>query len=111
MRALTILAAVALSLCAGTAGADEAKKVTLSQQAWASFESYRAWITSTGTGAFAVSEDGAGGAGAGCPANDCMSRSKAGSMAIAKCEEINPGRQCQIFARNQEVVLPYEIAP
>ncbi len=105
MRVLTILAAAVLAACAGQAGAEG--KLTISKAVAAGFSDYKASLTGAGSGAYAVTEDGLGGAGAGCDEANCVSR--AGAKAVADCEAANPGRKCILFARNGEPVVEYQV--
>jgi hypothetical protein len=101
-------AAVAIMVAASAAHADG--KIVITQRVWDNFTAYKAWVTSVGSGAYAVTTDGAGAAAAGCPTSECMNASLAGQKAIKQCEANNPGRQCVIFARGQDPVIEYEIA-
>ncbi|MDQ7251639.1 hypothetical protein [Dongia sedimenti] len=105
---IVLAAAVAAVLFGSAAQADG--KMTITQQVWDNFVAYKAWVTPVGSGAYAVTEDGAGAAAAGCQTSECMNASLAGQKAIKQCEANNPGRKCVIFARNQDPVIEYEIS-
>jgi hypothetical protein len=109
MRALIIAAVIGLAACAGQpqpAGADG--KLTISRAVADGFEDYRASLTGAGSGAYAVTEDGLGGAGAGCDEANCTG--PAAVKAVKDCEIANPGRNCVLFARGSEIVVEYEVA-
>lgn len=106
MRSFTMtLAAGLLAACAGQAAA--AGKMTISRAVADDFAAYKQSIGSIGSGAYAITEDGMGGASAGCSDANCQA--KAGQMAIDKCQELNPGRTCILFARNKEPVVEYQV--
>jgi hypothetical protein len=110
MRRLTVGLAAALVLACGGAQAD-GTKLLITKAVWDGFQQYRGWVTSIGSGYYAVTTDGVGGASAGCPSNNCQSGPSLKSAAIAACEKGSPGRTCVIFAKNQDPVIDYEIAP
>jgi hypothetical protein len=106
MRAFTLTLAVGiLAVLADSAQADG--QVTISKAVAADFASYQQTIGGVGSGAYAITEDGQGGASAGCTDGNCQS--KAGQMAIDKCQQLNPGRTCVLFARNREPVVEYQV--
>lgn len=107
MRALT-LTLVAGLFAALTGSAQAGGQITISKAVAADFASYQETIGGVGSGAYAVTEDGLGGASAGCADANCQS--KAGKMAIDKCQALNPGRTCILFAKNREPVIEYSVA-
>lgn len=109
MRTIGIAAAaLVLAACAGQAGAQDGKLV-ISKAVAESFNSYKVALTSVGVGAYAVTEDGQGGAGAGCATAHCMDASRAKDAAVKRCEESSPGRKCIIFAEGREPVVDYRV--
>lgn len=109
MRALTIMAAAVLAACAGQAGADG--KLRISPAVASAFEAYKGWLGPTNRGFYAVTEDGQGGSGYGCPDYRCQAGPSYRTEAVKACEAANPGHRCIIFAENRDPVIEYEVAP
>jgi hypothetical protein len=99
---------------AATAPAGE--KLMLSKATWAAFENYKYWLTPIawnrpmGEGYFAVAQDGRSWGLTGCPVNDCVTGTPVSQDAITICQSRSGGVPCAVFARNQEILAPYEIA-
>jgi hypothetical protein len=106
----TILAAAVFLAMAGCASADGGK-VTISHAVADDFKSYQQAIGAVGSGVYAITEDGQGGASAGCRSADCMAPGTARQKALDKCERLNPGRHCIVFAKNLEPVIEFEVQP
>jgi hypothetical protein len=102
-----ILSAALLAACASSAGADG--KITITKAVADNFEGYKAWLTSTGNGYYAVTEDGQGAYGWGCPEARCRPGPSAREQAIKACESANPGRKCIIFAEGRDPVVEYSV--
>ncbi len=98
------------------AAAPSGAKVTITKATWAAFENYKYWLTpiawhrQMGEGYFAVAQDGRSWGITGCPVNDCVAGSPVSSDAVAICETRSGGVPCAVFAKDQEIVVPYEIA-
>src|SRR5262245_14260658 len=103
------LIAAALILAALPAAADEAK-ITVTKEVWAGFEEYKAAVTSTDAGFFAVSKSGGAWGWAKCGTGECETQSVARQAAIERCEKYAGVKgACVIFARNAEIEVPYEV--
>jgi len=91
-------------------------KVTITKATWAAYENYKYWLTPIawgkpmGQGYFAVAEDGRSWGLTGCPVNECITGSPVSSDAINICQTRSGGVPCTVFARDQEIIVPYEIA-
>jgi hypothetical protein len=103
-----ILAAAVLVLTSGCAGA-QGEKLTISKAVWADYQNYRSAMTSTGVGVYAVTPDGQGGAGASCAEARCTGIQEARAKALGKCEELNPGDKCLVFAEGRDPVVEYQV--
>ena len=97
------------------AAASSGAKVTLTKATWAAFENYKYWLTPIawnrpmGQGYFAVAQDGRSWGLTGCPVNGCVTGSPVQQDAIAICQTRSSGVPCAVFARDQEIIVPYEI--
>jgi len=91
-------------------------KVTITKATWAAYENYKYWLTPIawgkpmGQGYFAVAQDGRSWGLTGCPVNECITGSPVSSDAINICQTRSGGVPCTVFAKDQEVIVPYEIA-
>jgi hypothetical protein len=132
MRFLLIAAVLALSGCstvegwfggksdanapATQAAAPSGAKVTITKATWAAFENYKFWLTPIawhkpmGQGYFAVAEDGRSWGLTGCPVNECVAGMPVGQDAIDICLTRSGGVACSIFAKDETILVPYEIA-
>lgn len=104
---MAIVASV--TLASGCAAADG--EMVITPPVSAAFVTYKTWLTPQGFGFFAVTEDGQGASGWGCPDGRCHNATDAKTKAIASCEKANPGRHCKIFAANLEPVVDYKVGP
>ena len=105
-RSLVFLAV--LSACAQT-GAAQDKKIVVSQDAWKAFQDYKTWIGSTGSGYFALSQNGDAWDSAGCP--DVVCRGEGGKAdALAGCARYSDGVPCIIFAHDRDIVVSYVLS-
>jgi hypothetical protein len=87
--------------------ADE--KIIISSGAWDYFQTYLQKINGGKRGAFVVSEDGYGAYASYCPAiQGCYYNINYSSEALNSC--ISDGYRCVVFAKNDEIVIPYEVA-
>jgi hypothetical protein len=99
-----------------TAAAPSGAKVTITKATWAAFENYKYWLTPIawnrpmGQGYFAVAEDGRSWGLSGCPVNECVAGSPDSQDAINICHSRSGGVPCAVFAKDQKIVVPYEIA-
>jgi hypothetical protein len=133
MRFVLIAAVLALSGCstvegwfgdnksdakapATQAAAPSGAKVTITKATWAAFENYKFWLTPIawhkpmGQGYFAVAEDGRSWGLTGCPVNECVTGMPVSQDAIDICLTRSGGVACTIFARDETILVPYEIA-
>ena len=91
------------------------EKLTISKATWAAYENYKYWLTPIawqrpmGQGYFAVANDGRSWGLTGCPVNDCVAGSPIGQDAIDICHTRSGGVPCVIFARDQAILVPYEV--
>ncbi|HVO04660.1 MAG TPA: hypothetical protein VMT54_20860 [Candidatus Cybelea sp.] len=119
---LTLAATGLLGACGHTAKPAPAaqmasgEKVVITQGTWNAFINYKQWLmpksysAPVGEGYFAVTKDGRGWGLAGCPDNSCDMGSLHESDAINECSTRNGGAPCMIFAHQDQIVVPYEIA-
>ena len=98
------------------AAAPSGDKVTITKATWAAFENYKYWLTPIawhrpmGQGYFAVAQDGRSWGLTGCPVNDCVAGSPVSQDAVNICQVRNGGVPCAVFAKDQDVIVPYEIS-
>ena len=92
------------------------QKLVITKATWAAFENYKYWLTPIawnkpmGEGYFAVAQDGRTWGLTGCSANDCIAGSPVSQDAIDICHTRSGGVPCAVFAKDQDIVVPYEIA-
>lgn len=98
------------------AAAPSGDKLTITKATWAAFENYKYWLTPIawtrpmGQGYFAVAQDGRSWGLSGCPVNDCVAGSPVSQDAIDICQTRSGGIPCAVFAKDQDIIVPYEIA-
>ena len=98
------------------AAAPSGDKVTITKATWAAFENYKYWLTPIawhrpmGQGYFAVAQDGRSWGLTGCPVNDCVAGSPVSQDAVNICQVRSGGVPCAVFAKDQDVIVPYEIS-
>lgn len=98
------------------AAAPSGAKVTITKATWAAFENYKFWLTPIawhkpmGQGYFAVAEDGRSWGLTGCPVNECVAGMPVSQDAIDICLTRSGGVACTIFAKDETILVPYEIA-
>jgi len=91
------------------------EKVTITQQTWAAFVNYKYWLTplawtkSMGEGYFAVAKDGRSWGLTGCTANACITGAPQSQDAINICQTRSSGVPCIVFARDQNIIVPYDV--
>jgi hypothetical protein len=126
MRSLTLATVAALSLllvACGSAKKDapvaevpSGQKVVVSKGTWDAFINYKHWLMPksyarpVGNGYFAVTQDGRGWGLTGCPDTYCEVGSLTQQAAINECSARNGGVPCLIFAHQDKIIVPYEIA-
>ena len=92
------------------------EKLVITKATWAAWENYKYWLTPVkwdplmGEGYFAVSKDGRSWGLTGCTANKCEVGTLDSHDAVAVCETRSGGVPCVVFGKDQDVVIPYEIA-
>ncbi len=90
-------------------------KVTITPATWAAFENYKYWLTPIawtkpmGEGYFAVAKDGRSWGLTGCTANSCITGAPQPQDAVDVCQTRSGGVPCQIFARDQNILVPYDV--
>jgi hypothetical protein len=90
-------------------------QVAITKQTWAAFVNYKywltpvAWTTPMGEGYFAVAKDGRSWGLTGCTANACMAGAPQSQDAVNVCQTRSGGVPCILFARDQNVIIPYNI--
>ncbi|HYD04716.1 MAG TPA: hypothetical protein VEC60_03280 [Reyranella sp.] len=127
MRSFALATVAALSLVLVACGSSDKKdapvaevpsgqKVVIKKGVWDAFINYKHWIMPksyagpVGNGYFAVTEDGSGWGLTGCPDTYCEVGSLTPQAAINECSTRNGGRACLVFAKQDKIVVPYEIA-
>jgi len=99
-----------------SAAATSGQKVTITKATYAAYENYKYWLTPIGwnkpmgQGYFAVAQDGRSWGLSGCPVNNCVTGSPVVEDAVAVCETKSGGVPCSVFAKDQEIIVPYEVA-
>lgn len=84
-------------------GPDE--KLLITKSVWANYEEFLR-IRGSAAGVFVVTESGTGSTYVYCPEVQCMAGSYT-QQAIELCEKA--GVKCVVFARGDDIVVPYEI--
>ena len=100
-----------------TAGvtATSGAKLTITKATWAAFENYKYWLTPIawhkpmGQGYFAVAQDGRSWGLTGCPVNQCVAGMPVSKDAVDICLTRSGGVPCVVFARDETILVPYEI--
>jgi hypothetical protein len=98
------------------AAAQSGQKVIITKATWAAFENYKYWLTPIawnrpmGQGYFAVAQDGRSWGLTGCPVRECVAGMPVSQDAVNVCHTRSGGVPCTIFAKDQTVIVPYEIA-
>jgi hypothetical protein len=124
MRRFSFAATVLLGLVAAGCATQHSKpaelasgeKAIITQATWDAFINYKQWLMPksytgpVGDGYFAVTKDGTGWGLSGCPDNSCDAGTLDKGDAIDVCKNRNGGRPCLIFAHQDQIVVPYEIA-
>jgi len=99
-----------------TATLTSGEKVVISQATYNAYVNYRQWIMPksytkpVGDGYFAVTKDGRGWGITGCPDTFCDVGTLKSEDAIRECSNRNGGAPCLVFAHQEKIVVPYEIA-
>lgn len=100
---------------AAQAAATTGAKVQITKATWAAFENYKYWLTPIawhrpmGQGYFAVAQDGRSWGLTGCPVNECVAGMPVSQDAIDICHTRSGGVPCIIFAKDETILVPYEI--
>jgi hypothetical protein len=100
---------------AATAAAPSGAKLTITKATWAAFENYKYWLTPIawhkpmGQGYFAVAEDGRSWGLTGCPVNQCVAGMPVSKDAVDICLTRSGGVPCVVFARDETIMVPYEV--
>jgi hypothetical protein len=114
--------AVLLAGCASnkppapTATLASGEKVVISKATYNAYINYKQWVMPksysqpVGDGYFAVTKDGRGWGITGCPDTFCDVGTLHEADAIRECSNRNGGAPCLVFAHQDKIVVPYEIA-
>jgi hypothetical protein len=92
------------------------EKVMITQATYNAYINYKAWVMPksyskpVGDGYFAVTKDGHGWGITGCPDTFCDVGTLHEADAIRECSNRNGGAPCLVFAHQDKIVVPYEIA-
>jgi hypothetical protein len=92
------------------------EKVVISQATYNAYINYKQWIMPksyakpVGAGYFAITKDGHGWGITGCPDTSCDIGTLHDADAIRECSNRNGGAPCLVFARQDQIIVPYEIA-
>jgi hypothetical protein len=95
--------------------APSGEKVAITQATWAAYVNYKYWLTpiawqkQMGQGYFAVAKDGRTWGLTGCTANACMTGAPHAQDAVNVCQTRSAGVPCIVFARDQNVIVPYDV--
>jgi hypothetical protein len=123
--ALATAAALSLALAAcgshakkdaPVAAVPSGQKVVITKGTWDAYINYKHWLMPksytgpVGDGYFAVTQDGHGWGLTGCPDSFCDLGSLKQQDAINECSTRNGGVPCLVFAHQDKIVVPYEIA-
>lgn len=91
------------------------EKLAITKATWAAFENYKFWLTPIawtrpmGQGYFAVAKDGRSWGLTGCPVNECIAGSPVSQDAVEVCQTRSGGVPCVVFAKDQDIIIPYDI--
>jgi hypothetical protein len=127
MRRIALFSAslIAAALLAGCGSSSHTKpaaqvasgqKVVITKSVWDAYINYKHWLMPksytgpVGDGYYAVTTDGSGWGLTGCPDNSCDFGTLDSGDAIDECSRRNGGKECLIFAHQDKIVVPYEIA-
>ncbi|GAB2175828.1 hypothetical protein [Dongia sp. agr-C8] len=100
---------------AAQAAAPSGAKVTITKATWAAFENYKYWLTPIawhkpmGQGYFAVAQDGRSWGLTGCPVNECVAGMPVSQDAVDICQTRSGGVPCAVFAKDETIIVPYEV--
>jgi hypothetical protein len=85
--------------------------VVIARNIWDDYQLYLSRVGQIGSGYYAVTEDGFGGASWSCSEALCDEGNEGKGRALEQCQATNPGKTCIIFAKNRNPQVRYEIAP
>ncbi|HVZ01580.1 MAG TPA: hypothetical protein VHA35_18885 [Dongiaceae bacterium] len=97
------------------APAPSGEKVAVTKATMAAFENYKYWLTPIawskpmGEGYFAVAKDGRSWGLTGCTANACIAGAPQSQDAVDICQTRSGGVPCIVFARDQDIIVPYDV--
>jgi hypothetical protein len=126
MRSIALASAtfVAAALLAGCGSSNHTKpaevasgqKVVITKSVWNAYINYKHWLMPktytgpVGDGYYAVTTDGTGWGLTGCPDNACDIGTLDSRDAVDECSRRNGGKACLVFAHQDKIIVPYEIA-
>jgi hypothetical protein len=83
--------------------------IAITQNIWQNFQGYLAKVGRVGDGYYAVTQDGTGGGSWACGEALCQGTFDGQGAALKSCSDANPGKTCQIFAKDNRIQMKYEI--
>ncbi len=116
LLALVVLAGCSHKPPAPVAQVTSGEKVVITKATYDAYINYKHWLMPksytgpVGDGYYAVTKDGRGWGLTGCPDNACDFGTLDPNDAIRECSNRNGGAPCLIFAHQDKIVVPYEIA-
>jgi hypothetical protein len=107
----TIVATVPEPPAPDTASLRPANQVlTISKAIFDDYQVYLGRVGRIGSGYYAVTEDGLGGASWSCGDALCGDSYNGKAAALTQCETSNPGKSCIIFAKDNHPQIKYDLA-
>lgn len=110
-RFVVALLALALAACAGSSSEyakGSGKTLAIDKGAWSRYQEYLGLVGDTRPGAFVVSVDGYGSAWTWCSDIQCRTTAGYANEALTNCRRYF-AMDCVVFARNNEIVVNYEV--
>jgi hypothetical protein len=84
--------------------------VTIQKNIWDDYQLYLSRVGQVGSGYYAITEDGLGGASWSCSEALCDQENQGLANAMKQCQDANPGKSCIVFAKDNHPQVRYEIA-
>jgi hypothetical protein len=107
-RALALALGLAIAGCATGGDLPAGQKIVVQESTWQSFQDYLGKVNSTYRGVFAMDTDGHSWGWSLCPAFRCWGGRSMASEALDGCRKSSGGTPCVIFARDHDIIVPYE---
>jgi hypothetical protein len=86
------------------------QSVTVSKVVWDDYQAYLTKVGRIGNGYYAVTEDGNGGASWACGEAFCGAGYDGKTTAMTQCQNANTGKTCVLFAKDDRILMKYELA-